>query len=198
MNRKKILSFCLVSSIVLSLTACGSDVTTTRSGENTTNKVSDILQSQMNDGGKNTESPDESVSQAAVSGSASEGESEEENGISGVVDTDHIDVDLTELSSTMVYSEVFNIMSEPDQYVGKIIKMTGVAATYHDDNDGNDYYACIIQDATACCSQGIEYVLAKDKTYPKKDSEITVVGRFEPYKINDTQYYTLKDSMLIK
>lgn len=33
------------------------------------------------------------------------------------------DVDLTTLSSTMVYSEVYNMMCEPDRYLGKRIKM---------------------------------------------------------------------------
>ena len=35
------------------------------------------------------------------------------------------DVDLTTLSSTMVYSEVYNMMCEPDRYLGKRIKMNG-------------------------------------------------------------------------
>ena len=36
-----------------------------------------------------------------------------------------VDVDLTALSSTMVYSEVFNMLNTPENYVGKTIKMTG-------------------------------------------------------------------------
>ena len=39
--------------------------------------------------------------------------------------TDGVDVDLTRLSSTMVYSEVYNMMYAPDDYIGKTIKMTG-------------------------------------------------------------------------
>jgi len=34
-----------------------------------------------------------------------------------------IDVDLTEMSSTMIYSEVNNIMTNPDDYMGKTIKI---------------------------------------------------------------------------
>ena len=40
-------------------------------------------------------------------------------------DTQGIDVDRTTLSSTMVYSEVYNMMSEPDGYLGKTVKMDG-------------------------------------------------------------------------
>ena len=64
------------------------------------------------------------------------------------------DVDLTTLSSTMVYSEVYNMMYEPDRYLGKRIKMNGQFAVYENPNTGAVYTACIIMDATACCSQG--------------------------------------------
>ena len=35
------------------------------------------------------------------------------------------EVDLTTLSSTVVYSEVFNMVNTPDDYVGKTVKMEG-------------------------------------------------------------------------
>ncbi len=46
--------------------------------------------------------------------------------------TDGVDVDLTRLSSTMVYSEVYNMMYAPDDYIGKTIKMTGQFVYYED------------------------------------------------------------------
>ncbi len=82
--------------------------------------------------------------------------------------TEGIDVDLTSLSSTMVYSEVFNMMYEPEDYIGKTIRMEGIFSAYHDKNTGNDYYSCIIQDATACRAQGMEFVLADEKAYPEQ------------------------------
>ena len=44
-------------------------------------------------------------------------------------------------------------------FVGRalIVKMEGLYATAYDDASDKRYYACIIQDATACCSQGIEF-----------------------------------------
>lgn len=71
-----------------------------------------------------------------------------------------LDVDLTTLSSTMVYSEIYSMMYEPDRYVGKRIKMNGQFAAYGNPNTGAVYTVCIIMDATACCSQGLEFVLA--------------------------------------
>ena len=59
-----------------------------------------------------------------------------------------MDVDLTLLSSTMVFSEVYNMMVSPEDYMGKIIRMEGQYVPYHDDKTGKDYFACIIQNAT--------------------------------------------------
>ena len=48
------------------------------------------------------------------------------------------DVDLTTLSSTMVYSEVYNMMTAPSDYIGKNVKMKGNFSYYQDPNTGND------------------------------------------------------------
>ena len=112
-----------------------------------------------------------------------------------------VDVDLTQMSSTMVYSEVFNMVNEPDDYLGKMIKMEGTFSLYHDENTGKDYYACIIQDATHCCSQGIEFELSEDYKNPgslmTEGDTVTVVGEFDQYTEGDLVYYTLRDADLL-
>lgn len=92
----------------------------------------------------------------------------------------------------MVYSEVYAMMVEPEQYVGKTVKMRGLFATQ--EYNGERLYACIVQDATACCAQGLEFEtaekLAYPDDYPKPGSEITVVGTFDSYKEEvDGNYY---------
>lgn len=108
---------------------------------------------------------------------------------------DAIDVDLTSLSSTMVYAEVYNMMTDPDDYLGKTVKMRGSFSVYHDNSTGKNYFACLISDATACCSQGIEFVLDGDHIYPKDypeiGSEITVTGVFDTYYEGDYMYCQL-------
>ena len=119
---------------------------------------------------------------------------------SSEVPADKVDVDLTTLSSTMVYSEVSNMMTVPDDYMGKIVKMNGTFAVYHDETTGKDYFACIIKDATACCSQGLEFTLDGKKypdDYPELGSDITVVGKFNTYEESGTQYCTLDNCHLI-
>ena len=111
------------------------------------------------------------------------------------------DVDLTQLSSTMVYSEVYNMMTAPDGYMGKTVKMKGPFSVYHDEETGNYYFACIISDATACCSQGIEFVLTGEHTYPKDypelGTEITVTGIFDTYEENGYRYCRLNDAEIV-
>lgn len=105
------------------------------------------------------------------------------------------DVDLTKLSSTMVYSEVYNMMTSPDDYLGKKVKMSGNLGVYQDQTTNKLYYACLIADATACCSQGIEFVLDGDYSYPDDypeiNSIITVSGIFDTYEENGYTYCQL-------
>ncbi|MBR4472846.1 MAG: hypothetical protein IKS55_04330 [Oscillospiraceae bacterium] len=117
-------------------------------------------------------------------------------------DPDAVDVDLTQLSSTMVYSEVYAMMVEPEEYFGKSVKMRGLFATQ--EYDGERYYACIVQDATACCAQGLEFQLSENRVYPDDypdpGSEITVIGTFDTYSEevdgNTYNYLVLKDDSL--
>ena len=51
-------------------------------------------------------------------------------------DTEGIDVDLTALSATAVYGEVYNMMYYPEKYVGKIIRMQGIYSDYFDQSSG--------------------------------------------------------------
>ena len=109
-----------------------------------------------------------------------------------------IDVDLTQMSSTMIYSEVQNMMLKPADYVGKTVKMQGAFSV--SEIGENRYFACIIKDATACCAQGIEFDWAGDHSYPadypKDGSDITVTGEFTTYNEGQQQYCQLKNAEL--
>ncbi len=105
-------------------------------------------------------------------------------------------LDLTKLSSTMVYSEVFNMLSDPDRYVGRVVKMNGVAACFANPQTNQLYYACVIADATGCCAQGLEYVLTDGEVYPELDTSITVTGTFALYEENGYKCFHLVDALL--
>ena len=109
-------------------------------------------------------------------------------------------VDLTTLSATMVYAEVYNMMMYPEQYEGKTIKMKGEFITFDNPATKRITTGCLIMDATACCSQGIEFVLAGDKVYPddypEVNSQITVAGVYETYEEKGQLYCRLVNAVL--
>ena len=120
---------------------------------------------------------------------------------------DGAEVDLTVLSSTMVYSEVYNMLYyDQESYYGKTVKANGIFAIYQMVVDGVTQpdpvaYACIIADATACCAEGMEFVLEGDYTYPddypELGTEITVIGEFQPYEENGMTWYHLVNAKMV-
>lgn len=96
------------------------------------------------------------------------------------------DIDLTALSSTMVYSEVLNMMNTPEDFVGKKVKASGSFSVFTNLNTEKYYYSCVIADATACCQQGLEFVLAEERKFPDEfpiqGRQITVAGVFDTYE----------------
>ena len=110
-----------------------------------------------------------------------------------------IDIDLTKLNSTMVYSQVYNMTNEPDNFMGQTVRMSGNFAIYQNPETGKRYYACLIADAAACCSQGIEFVcdgLSYPNDYPDAGAQITVEGVFDRYEEDGMTYVQLIDAKM--
>lgn len=109
-------------------------------------------------------------------------------------------VDLTKMSATVCYAQVLDILSYPDNYLGKTITMGGLFSVYESPTTGDVYLACLIQDATACCANGIEFICKDARTYPQDypeiGADIKVVGTFETYMEDEYMYCRLKDATL--
>lgn len=178
---KKVLILFFIMTI-FTLSAC--EKQSGKPAANSTNSVNSVLQQQMN-GDPITEPPKPTTAPT-----------EQPTTVPAQV----IDVDLTAMSSTMVYSEVYNMMTEPDGYMGKSVKMQGNFAVYFDETTEKFYYACLIADATACCSQGLEFILAEafsfPEDYPEIGADITVTGIFDTYTENGYLYAQLIDATL--
>jgi len=112
----------------------------------------------------------------------------------------NIDVDLTALSSTMVYAEVSNIMSKPNNYLEKTIKLNGLFySSYYDEND-TMYYFVVITDAASCCPQGIEFIWNRKypEDFPEELSRIEVTGVFKSYnEFGETYYHLMVEDLRI-
>lgn len=99
--------------------------------------------------------------------------------------TEGVDIDLTQLSSSVVYGLVFQMLFNPEDYVGQVIRMSGEFFHYTNPDTGKHYFSTIVADATACCTQGLEFLLphtTDPADYPVVASRITVTGVLETYE----------------
>ena len=174
---KKLICLLMVSALILSLAAC--------SGNQKEESASSIVI--------------DSSSKSAVEPTTAGNDGTKAVSKAELPKTEGVDVDLTKMSSTMVYSEVLNMQQHPDEYTDKIVRMKGPFNVT--ELDGNRYFACLIKDATACCSTGIEFVWAGEHSYPedypKVNTEITVTGTFNVYSEGNSKYLQLKDAEVV-
>lgn len=108
-----------------------------------------------------------------------------------------VDLDLSVLSGTVVYSQVYDMIMSPELYMGKLVRMKGLFSYFQDPETLKEYFAVIIADATACCAQGIEFVWnghQYPKDFPPLDTELTVTGVFGTYEENGFTYLQLTDA----
>ncbi|MBQ5471924.1 MAG: hypothetical protein IIT58_07980 [Treponema sp.] len=105
------------------------------------------------------------------------------------------DLDMTGLNYNMISSLLFNMLVEPETYLGKRIKMKGQFYSEFDETNFVRHYSVLIYDATACCQTGLqfirqgEYVFPDD--YPEQMTEITVSGILKIKDLNGMDYLYL-------
>jgi hypothetical protein len=186
---KKILACIICLTLAFGVTACGKASDKDSNGD--TKIISDAKNKQENS--KSNTKKD--VSKKEVAGDAGKGKSSKTK---SKTKGNKIDVDLNNLNANVVYSQVFLMMTEPDKFIGKRIRMSGQFNVYAAE-EGNpsgvtEYYAIIIADAQACCQQGIEFVWpghTYPEGFPEVKSNASVTGIFEVYEENGKKYCRL-------
>lgn len=104
-------------------------------------------------------------------------------------------LDLTAMSSTVMFAELFNMTMEPENYVGRTIKMKGKFSALPNPISGDTEYALLTMDAAACCVQGLDLSLAEGRNgMPAVDSEVTVTGIFQKYTDQGMTRYRIGDA----
>ena len=132
---------------------------------------------------------------AANVGPAAEAQPQEQ--IRTLPDTDlssrAADADLTALDTQMAYVQLSNMMLYPEDHRGKTVKLRGKFA--HAAEADREFFVCYLMDATACCSQSLEFETDEaydfPAGYPAPESEITVYGVFDTYEYNGYRMYRL-------
>ena len=186
---KKILACIICLTLAFGVTACGKASDKDSNGD--TKIISDAKNKQENSK-SNTK---KEVSKKEVAGDAGKGKSSKSK---SKTSSNKIDIDLNNLNANVVYSQVFLMMTEPDKFIGKRIRMSGQFNVYAAE-EGNpsgvtEYYAIIIADAQACCQQGIEFVWpghTYPDGFPEVKSNASVTGIFEVYEENGKKYCRL-------
>lgn len=186
---KKILACIICLTLAFGVTACGKASDKDSNGD--TKIISDAKNKQEN----SKSDTKKEVSKKEVAGDAGKGKSSKSK---SKTNSNKIDVDLNNLNANVVYAQVFQMMTEPDKFIGKRIRMSGQFNVYAAE-EGNpsgvtEYYAIIIADAQACCQQGIEFVWpghTYPEGFPEVKSNASVTGIFEVYEENGKKYCRL-------
>ena len=186
---KKILACIICLTLAFGVTACGKASDKDSNGD--TKIISDAKNKQEN----SKSDTKKEVSKKEVSDNAGKGKSSKSK---SKTNSNKIDVDLNNLNANVVYSQVYLMMTEPDKFIGKRIRMSGQFNVYAA-QEGNpsgvtEYYAIIIADAQACCQQGIEFVWpghTYPEGFPEVKSNASVTGIFEVYEENGKKYCRL-------
>ena len=114
------------------------------------------------------------------------------------LDPSKIDLDLTQMSATMIYSTIFDMLIMAEDYVDKNIKVKGWFETYTDPQTGELYYAVVVPDATACCQQGLEFVWPGEHSYPddfpQPGEDVTITGFYKLIENDGITYNYLEAS----
>ncbi len=97
-----------------------------------------------------------------------------------------VDYDITKLSPTMVYGQIFELMNNPASYHGKTFKMIGRFDSEYMRMLFEELNYIVIKDALGCCPMGIEIQFKEGASKPEKGQLIMIEGPF----------YQKKDGML--
>ena len=197
--RRIVLVLTLLNLILLSACAKGKYASNKLADKN--NKVANVVneqikkeESKVNTNNSKVDETKESISETKESISETKENISEtkESSNKGNETTDKakdtsVDYDLTTMNSDMVYASVYQLMVDPETYVGKTFKMQGTYYSTFYEPTNKYYHYVIIEDAAACCAQGLEFVWGDGShvypdEYPANESRVEVSGTFEKYK----------------
>lgn len=88
--------------------------------------------------------------------------------------------DLSRLSATMAYAQLYTMLTEPEQFVGQSVKIRGQYSPTINDSGVTQYHGVVVYDSAACCELGIEFLpTGSQQLYPAPGSLIEMTGLFD-------------------
>ena len=117
-----------------------------------------------------------------------------------IKETEKIDLDLSNMNYNMLSSVLFDLMTMPENYENKRIKISG--GYYESEYEGKKYFSVITWDATACCPAGIDFVPPDTMKYPDdfpaQDQQITVTGLLKNIEEDGVETMIFQAEKIIK
>ncbi len=96
-----------------------------------------------------------------------------------------VDYDLTKMNGLMAYSFIFEVLINPEEYRGDVIKANGFFYRGLSEFTGRKFNYVMVGDDTACCWQGLEFLIDGveniDENYPEQNVDIEVTGELKSY-----------------
>ena len=189
---KKVIRKIILTFLALLLVGCSTHSERSRNMPNT-NTTDDVLKNQIEQVNRQEESKEIEVNSI-----------EQDREGRGTLDheiSQEVNYDLTEMDGNMVYAIVWQLMRNPNEYIGKTFKIKGnYYVTWYEPTQ-QYYHYVLIQDATACCAQGLEFVWGDGNhiypdEYPEDGTVVEILGEFETYQEEGEQnlYGRLKDA----
>lgn len=119
----------------------------------------------------------------------------------GIAEAPPVDIDMTGYSDTILYSQIYDMLYDPDAYLGQTVRLTGSLDYYQDPETMQEYFTALVSDATSCCAVGLEFACAGDRVYPRDypepGTQVTVTGTFDTYEENGFSYARLSDAEVV-
>lgn len=135
--KKRSITFLCICICVIGATHCGKKQ---EDQSNTAKSVEQVMDEQINSekgndqkDAKNTENVQNEVEKSNEDDSSDS-------------DSD-VDYDLTQMDSDMVYATIYQLMVDPDDYIGKTFRIKGTYYAAENPNNEEYYHCCIIKDA---------------------------------------------------
>lgn len=188
---KKLVTGIFLLSIVTFVTACGNQPASQSSSGSSSKQEAKTQEApkkeeEQKEAQKKEETPEAPSQDPGLSvKDAPSGSASQDPSPADPFPSEKVDVDLTASSSTMAFSQVYQMMVAPKEYAGKRVKMRGTFSASQRPSKDSYYFAVTVADAAACCVQGLEFVLEEPRRYPeeypKQGETVTVVGEFQTY-----------------